>query len=71
MGIAGDLIDEAGSATMDKRYFSNKLADFITDIDWGNNGTFNGLGGEAGAKTALNILRTARGKGKIRVISNG
>lgn len=71
MGIAGDLIDEAGSATIDKRYFSNKLADFVTDIDWGNNGTFNGLGGEAGAKTALNILRNARGKGKVRLISNG
>ena len=31
MGIAGDLVDEAGSATIDKRYFSNKLADFILD----------------------------------------
>jgi DNA sulfur modification protein DndB len=71
MGIAGDLIDEAGSVTADKRYFSNKLSDFILDIDWSNNGTFAGLGGEAGAKTALNILRTARGKGKLRVISNG
>lgn len=71
MGIAGDLIDEAGSVTIDKRYFSNKLSDFILDIDWSNNGTFEGLGGEAGAKTALNTLRAARGKGKLRVISNG
>ena len=62
---------EAGGATLDKRYFSNKLAYFITDIDWGNDGTFNGLGGEAGAKTALNLLRNARGKGKVRLISNG
>jgi len=71
MGIAGDLVDEAGSATIDKRYFSNKLADFILDIDWSNAGTLNGLGGETGAKTALGILRSSRGKGKLRVISNG
>jgi len=71
MGIAGDLIEEGGGATIDNRYFSNKLADFILDIEWSNNGTLNGLGGEAGAKTALGILRTSRGKGKLRVISNG
>ncbi|MBV8831209.1 MAG: DGQHR domain-containing protein [Acidobacteria bacterium] len=71
MGIAGDLIDEAGGVTVDKKYFSNKLSDFILDIDWSNGGTFAGLGGEAGAKKALEILRTARGKGKIRLISNG
>lgn len=71
MGIAGDLIDEAGNIAIDKRYFSNKLSDFMLDIDWSNTGTFAGLGGEAGAKTALNILRAARGKGKLRVISNG
>jgi len=71
MGIAGDLVIEAGGATVDKRYFSNKLADFITDIDWSNAGPFSGLGGEAGVKTALGILRSSRGKRKIAVISNG
>lgn len=71
MGIAGDLVIEAGAATIDKRYFSNKLADFITDIDWSNVGPLNGLGGETGVKTALGILRLSRGKRKIMVISNG
>jgi hypothetical protein len=71
MGIAGDLVNEAGSATIDKRYFSNKLADFIQEIDWSNAGPMNGLGGEAGVKTALGVLRSSRGKGKLRVISNG
>jgi DNA sulfur modification protein DndB len=71
MGIAGDLIDEAGHATVDKRYFSNKLSDFILDVDWSNGGTFAGLGGEGGAKKALEILRNARRKGTLRVISNG
>lgn len=71
MGIAGDLVSEAGTATIDKRYFSNKLSDFILDIDWSNTGPMTGLGGEAGVKTALGILRSSRGKGKVTVISNG
>jgi DGQHR domain-containing protein len=71
MGIAGDLVNEAGSATIDKLYFRNKLADFILDIDWSNAGPMNGLGGETGVKTALGVLRSSRGKGKLRVISNG
>jgi DGQHR domain-containing protein len=71
MGIAGDLVNEANFDAVDKRYFSNKLADFILDIDWGTDGPFSGLGGEAGVKAALGILRSSRGKGKLRVISNG
>jgi DNA sulfur modification protein DndB len=71
MGIAGDLVNEAGNATIDKLYFRNKLADFIQDIDWSNSGPISGLGGEAGVRNALSILRSVRGKGKIRVISNG
>ena len=71
MGMAGDLVNEAGSAPIDKLYFRNKLADFLQEVDWSNAGPMNGLGGEAGVKNALNILRSSRGKGKLRVISNG
>jgi DNA sulfur modification protein DndB len=71
MGIAGDLVNEAGSAVIDKRYFSNKLADFIVDVDWSTAGPFSGLGGEAGVKTALGVLRSGRGKGQLKVVSNG
>ena len=71
MGIAGDLVNEAGSAVIDKRHFSNKLADFILDVDWSTAGPFSGLGGEAGVKTALGVLRSGRGKGQLKVISNG
>jgi DNA sulfur modification protein DndB len=71
MGVAGDLVNEAGSATIDKLYFRNKLADFVPEIDWSNSGPMSGFGGEAGASAALNVLRTSRGKGKLRVISNG
>jgi DNA sulfur modification protein DndB len=71
MGIAGDLVNEAGTAVIDKRYFSNKLADFILDVDWSTAGPFSGLGGEAGVKAALSLLRSGRGKGQLRLISNG
>jgi DNA sulfur modification protein DndB len=70
MGIAGDLVNEAGNATIDKLYFRNKLADFIQEIDWSNAGPLSGLGGGAGVKNALTILRSTRGKGNLRVISN-
>ncbi len=71
MGLAGDLVNEAGSATIDKLYFRNKLSDFIQEIDWSNTGPMSGFGGEAGAAAALNVLRSNRGTGKLRVISNG
>lgn len=71
MGIAGDLVNEAGSATIDKLYFRNKLSDFIQDIDWSNAGPISGLGGEAGVRNALSIIRSVRRSGKIRIISNG
>lgn len=71
MGIAADLVNEAGSATIDKLYFRNKLADFIQDIDWSNAGPMSGFGGETGVTAALNVLRSARGKGRLRVISHG
>jgi DGQHR domain-containing protein len=70
MGIAGDLVNEAGGASVDKLYFRNKLADFIQEIDWSNAGPISGLGGEAGVRNALGIIRSLRGKSNIRVISN-
>ena len=68
MGVAGDLVNEAGNATIDKRYFSGKLADFVFDVDWSNGGLFRGLGGEGGVKQALALLRSTRGKGQLRVV---
>jgi hypothetical protein len=71
MGIAADLVNEAPGAGVDKRYFSNKLADFILDVDWTSGGPFSGLGGEAGVKSALAVLRSVRGKSMLQVVSNG
>ena len=64
-------MNEAGSASIDKLYFRNKLADFIQDVDWSNAGPMSGFGGETGATAALNVIRSNRGKGKLRVVSNG
>src|SRR5258708_7920116 len=32
MGIAADLVNEAGNATIDKLYFRTKLADFVREV---------------------------------------
>ncbi|HVG31554.1 MAG TPA: DGQHR domain-containing protein [Pyrinomonadaceae bacterium] len=71
MEIAGDLYKEDLSQHPDKRYFTNKLSEFITDIDWTTKGTLKGLGGEAGAKHTVGLLRAAREKCPLRIVSNG
>jgi hypothetical protein len=70
MEIAGDLYKEDLTQNPDKRYFTNKLSEFITDIDWTTKGTLKGLGGEAGAKHTVGLLRAAREKYPLRIISN-
>lgn len=70
MGIASDLYAEAGSQTIDKRYFMNKLSEFITDLDWTTNGPLKGLGGESGVKLAIETLRSSRDKRRLRIVSN-
>lgn len=62
MSIAADLYEEARHAGVvcDKRYMMNKLAEFIQEIDWSSKGPLGGLGGEAGVKIALGLVRTAR-----------
>jgi DGQHR domain-containing protein len=71
MGIAADLCSENLLQTPDKRYFTSKLSEFITDIDWTSDGTLKGFGGEAGVTLALALLRAARAKHPLKLISNG
>jgi DNA sulfur modification protein DndB len=71
MGIASDLVLEAGGGQCDKKFFINKLAEFIPEIDWSTSGLLKGLGGEGGVKTALALIRTERRKRQLRVVSNG
>lgn len=71
MGIASDLVREADNGQCDKKYFINKLAEFMPEIDWSTSGLLKGLGGEGGVKTALALIRTERRKRQLRVVSNG
>ena len=71
MEIAADLVEESGSGHCDRKYFVNKLSEFMPEIDWSTSGLLKGLGGEGGVKTALALIRTERRKRQLRVVSNG
>jgi hypothetical protein len=71
MGIAADLSNECLLQTPDKRYFTNKLSEFITEIDWTTEGAMKGFGGESGVTLALTLLRNTRDKRSLKLISNG
>jgi DNA sulfur modification protein DndB len=73
MEIAADLFGEATSSNLaaDKQYFTNALSDFLREIDWSAEGPLSGLGGEAGVKQAVSLLRGTRGKRNVRLIANG
>lgn len=70
--IAADLYLEAPSAAAcDRKYLAAALSDFLPDIDWSNEGTLRGLGGEAGVKSAVQIIREFRKTRRLKVISHG
>lgn len=62
MDLLADLwIERRGDAAqLTYSYFEATLSDFAGDFDWSNKGPLKGLGGRGGAKTALNLIRTAR-----------
>ncbi len=72
MDLAADLVLEVPKGTRPNRqYFENILADFIAEIDWSRSGPLKGLGGETGAKAAIDLIRLARKKSNLRVVSHG
>jgi len=73
MGIAADIYIESKieNIFLDKNYISGVLSDYIGGFDWSNNGPLKGLGGEAGVKEALKILRKLKSKSKLKVLKNG
>lgn len=73
MEIAGDLYNESQEkgGACDRRYFTHALSDFVDTIDWSSLGPLKGLGGESGVKAAVEIIREARRRSKLRVVSNG
>jgi hypothetical protein len=57
----GQIYQEKGSVSVcSRRTFRSELATIAPEVDWSGQGTFKGLGGEAGAKEALRILLKAR-----------
>lgn len=72
MGIAADVYIESKleNVSLDRSYFSGVLSDYICDFDWSNNGPLKGLGGEAGVKEALRMLRKLKAKSKLKVMKN-
>lgn len=69
MSLAADIFQEAGNAsTCDKRHFTGALSDLAPKLDWGVEGTFKGLGGEAGVKAAITHMREARRGRALRLV---
>lgn len=70
MGIASDVYKESEctGAVCDKRYFLGRLSEFINEIDWSSTGDLTGLGGEAGVKSALKLIRNVRAKKNLKVV---
>ena len=69
MSIAADLYSDLPAEQIcDKRYFLNKLAEFIGDVNWTSSGPLGGFGGEGGVKSALAVIRNVRAKSRLRVL---
>lgn len=64
MGILADLFKEASASRQEltATSFVSQLADFAPDFDWSTTGPFRGLGGQAGVREALALLRAARSR---------
>jgi DGQHR domain-containing protein len=72
MEIAADLYREVPShRSCDRTYFSASLADFVHDFDWTNEGPLRGLGGEAGVKAAVELIRATRAQVCIKEAAHG
>lgn len=73
MSIAGDLYVESirRNVKCDTDFFVGVLSDFITDIDWSSQGPLMGFGGASGADKALELLRAARAKRRLKVAKIG
>jgi DNA sulfur modification protein DndB len=73
MSIAADLYEESVRAARacDRRFLMGRLSEFLNSIDWSSTGPLKGLGGEAGVKTALSYVRSARIKSLITAVPHG
>lgn len=71
MELAADIVVERrGGPRPDARAFAAALSDFAPQFDWSGSGPLAGLGGEGGAKRAVDIIRAARRRSNLKV-ANG
>lgn len=68
MTVAGDLYLEAMGQSCDKRYFTAKLAEFISDLDWSSQGSLKGFGGEGGVASVVALIRDLRKGRQLRMV---
>ena len=71
MEVAADLYLEAKGQVCDRRYFENKLCEFIDEIDWTQKGTFDGLGGQTGVAKMVATIRNVRGTSRLSLVKHG
>ena len=72
MDVAADLwLERREETSADLRYFTQKLTDFATEIDWTSGGDLAGLGGESGANAAAAHIRSVRRRLTVKAVANG
>lgn len=72
--IAADIYREGGpnaESVCTESFMRAKLTDFLPDFDWSTSGPLRGLGGEAGVRQAVELLREQRNSPPWRVLAGG
>jgi hypothetical protein len=70
MNVAGDLYAEVQPGQLcDKRFFVNKLSEFVSDVDWTSGGALSGFGGEGGVKSVVALIRNIRTRSTLGVLN--
>ncbi len=68
MAVAADIVNELPTGVRpDVEVFTTALGDFATTFDWSSAGPLKGLGGEGGVAAAVQIIREARRRTRLRV----
>jgi len=68
MQIAADIVCEYPASTKpDVRAFTAALSDFANTFNWSNSGPLKGLGGEGGVQQAVELIRDARRRARLKV----
>jgi DGQHR domain-containing protein len=70
LAIAADIVREthASGRVCNKRTFAAALQDFAPDLDWSTTGPLKGFGGQSGVKAAVEFLRDARARTRLKVV---